>query len=86
MSRHWSSDPYFTDALDRYTTARDSDQKTIELDISLIESIIFNGDGPAYRLMEAMNNLQETEGDEGHRGAPRILLAVLQHLKELSEK
>ncbi|GBR59483.1 hypothetical protein AA18889_2124 [Acetobacter senegalensis DSM 18889] len=86
MSRHWSSDPYFVDALDKYTALRNAGQKTLELDLDAIEEVISNRDGPAYRLFDAMVNIKETEGDEGYRGAPRILLAILEHLGEISKQ
>lgn len=84
MSKDWSSDPYFVDALNKYATLRKAGLKTVELDLDAIESVISNGDGPAYRLFDAMIKIQETEGDEGYRGVPRVLLAVIQHLSELS--
>lgn len=33
-----------------------------------------------------MVNIKKTEGDEGYRGAPRILLAILEHLGEISKQ
>ncbi|KXV68125.1 hypothetical protein AD952_14700 [Acetobacter cerevisiae] len=53
---------------------------------SSIPPVISNRDGPAYRLFDAMVNIKETEGDEGYRGAPRILLAILEHLGEISKQ
>ncbi|MFT8670913.1 MAG: hypothetical protein ABF802_06160 [Acetobacter orientalis] len=86
MTKHWSSDPYFVEALDKYTTMRENGRKTLELDLEAIEDVISNGDGPAYRLLDAMVGIQETEGYEGCRGAPRVLLATLERLSEISKK
>jgi len=44
------------------------------------------GDSPAYRLMEAMVSVKEHEGWEGYRGAPRLVLALLERLDEISKK
>jgi hypothetical protein len=80
---YWANDPYWTEALGRFTTKRDAGQRSIILDIEAIERVLFNGDGPAYRLMEGMASVQELEAWEGQRGAPRLVLALLQHLSEL---
>lgn len=82
-SYHWGDDPYWVDALDRFVAMRDAGAKTITLDIEAVEEAIFNGDGPAHRLLYAMASVLEHEGWDGHRGAPRLTLALLQILKEL---
>ncbi len=84
-ARHWSEDPYWTDALDRYYKLRESGRARIELDLDAIEEIIVNGDGPAYRLMTAMQSVAELEGMDGYRGAPRLILALLGRLQEISQ-
>jgi hypothetical protein len=76
-SRHWSEDPFWTEALDEYRRLRESGQTRIELNLEAVEECIFRGDGPAYRLMEGMCSVQEHEGMEGCRGAPRLVLALL---------
>jgi len=80
---HWASDPWFTEALDRFIEERDKGRTTLTLDLEAIEDSIFNGDGAAYRLMEAMASVIREEGHDGCRGAPRVLLATLQRLSEL---
>ena len=55
------------------------------IDIKKLSSVIFDGDGPAYKLMDAMVSVKEREGMDGFRGAPRILLALLVRLEELSK-
>lgn len=79
---HWSSDPYWTDALKAFTELRRSGQSHLTLDLEAIESILFNGGGPAYKLIEAMCSVKEHEGSEGYRGAPRLVLALLAVLNE----
>jgi|GEM_PF-1433922 len=82
---HWAEDRYWTDALKRYHAARERGETSIALDLVAIEKVAFHGDGPAYRLMEAMGTVLEREGWDGHRGAPRLMFATLMHLAELSE-
>lgn len=82
---HWSEDRYWTDAADGYSTLRKGGGNTVTLDLDAIEQVIYNGDGPAYRLMEAMASVLEEESDDGFRGAPRLVLALLLRLKEISE-
>jgi hypothetical protein len=82
-SYHWSDDPYWTEALDGFCADRDAGATTITLDIKAIEEVIFNGNGPAYRLMDAMASVLEHEGMDGCRGAPRLTLALLHILKNL---
>jgi hypothetical protein len=38
----------------------------ITLDLDTIERALFEADGPAYRLMEAMVSVKEREGWEGY--------------------
>jgi hypothetical protein len=47
--------------------------------------VVYDDDGPAYKLMDAMVSVKEQDGMEGFRGAPRVLLALLLRLEELSE-
>jgi len=43
------------------------------------------GDSPAYRLMEAMVSVKEHEGMDNYRGAPRLVLALLERLDVISK-
>lgn len=79
---HWSEDPYWQEASEIWQRISQSQQKTVEIDLEALQEVVFNGTGPAYRLMEAMVNIHETEGMEGFRGAPRVLLALLAKLSE----
>lgn len=79
---HWSENHYWTDALDRYYQLRATGQKQIAIDLDEVERTIFDGDGPAYRLLTAMQSVAEHEGQDGLRGAPRLVLALLAALKE----
>lgn len=83
--KHWSEDSYWTDALKEYYKFREGDERELKLDLEAIEEVIFNGNGPAYKAMEAMVSVWQQEGYEGHRGAPRILLALLMRLGEISK-
>jgi hypothetical protein len=81
--RHWADDPYWTEALDRYARQRPRRRK-LTIDIQQMEAVIYRGDiSPAYRMMDAMCSVREQEGDEGYRGAPRLVLALLQLLSEI---
>lgn len=82
---HWSEDTIWTDALDRYHSLRQNGQKSITIDLQLLEEKIYSGDSPAYKMVEAMCSVQEHEGWDGHRGAPRLILALLTLLHEQSE-
>jgi len=80
---YWAKDPYWTEALAAFMHARQSGAKTITLDVEAILASVFQGDGPAYRLLHAMASVKTHEGLDGHRGAPRLVLALLQRLQEL---
>ena len=83
---HWSEEPYWTEALDKYSKLENKgEKKRFIIDIKKLSSVIFDGDGPAYKLMDAMVSVKEREGMDGFRGAPRILLALLVRLEELSK-
>lgn len=84
-SRHWAEDSYWTEALDRFFKAKEAGQRVITLDLDAIEEAIFTGDGPAYRLVAAMASVKEHEGWDGMRGAPRLVLALLQILTEVGQ-
>ena len=84
--RHWSNDPYWADALNKFVELRDKRGKTkFELDLAAIENASYAGEGPAYKLMDAMVSVKEQEGEDGYRGAPRVLLALLVRLEEISK-
>lgn len=82
MTRHWSKDPYWTEAADRFYALREAGVKQLVIDLDAIDETLYNGDGPAYRALEAMLSVHEHEGMDGFRGAPRIVLALLQILSE----
>ena len=79
---HWASDQYWIRALDAYHELRNDGQDSIHIDLRTLEESLFNGDGPAYKLMDAMCSVKELEGHEGFRGAPRLVLALLSILNE----
>ena len=82
--RHWSKDKYWTEALEQFQRLQEDDQTQITLDITAILRVAFNGDGPAYKLMDAMVSVYEHEGMDSFKGAPRVMLALLVRLQELS--
>lgn len=82
MTRHWSEDPYWTEAANRFYELREEGTKQLVIDLDAIDETLYDGDGPAYRALEAMLSVHEHEGMDGFRGAPRIVLALLQILSE----
>lgn len=84
MTQHWSEDDFWVGALSRYAAAREAGMNQVTIDVDRLEDVVYDGDGPAYRLLEAMLSVQEHEGWDGCRGAPRVLLALLQVLGEMS--
>ncbi len=83
-AKHWSEDVYWIDALDRLHQLQDKGQTELILDLTRIDEVAFREDGPAYKLMDAMCSVRDHEGMDGFRGAPRIMLALLVRLEELS--
>src|SRR5260221_12396788 len=81
---HWSNDPYWTEALDKYDEVKAKGKKQFVIDLNKLVEVAYNGSGPAYKLMDAMVSVKEQEGQDGYRGAPRLLLAMLVRLEELS--
>jgi hypothetical protein len=76
-TRHGADDPYWVEASVR--------RRRITLDLDAIEGTLFGGDSPAYRLMEAMIPVKEHEGMDNYRGAPRLVLALLERLDVISK-
>ena len=76
----WADDPYWTDALERYSTLREMGNDRIILDLKAIERALQEPHSPAHQLMEAMTSVKEHEAADGFRGAPRLVLALLMHL------
>jgi len=79
--RHWSDDPYWTDALERFYALHNA-QETVTLDLASLESTVFDESGPAYSLMSAMCSVKCHEGHDGFRGAPRLTLGLIALLAE----
>lgn len=82
MTRHWSEDPYWTEAADRFYNLREKGAKQLVIDLDSLDKNLYDGDSPAYRALEAMLSVHEYEGMDAYRGAPRIVLALLQILSE----
>lgn len=68
MTRHWSEDPYWTEAADRLYELREEGTKQLVIDLDAIDETLYDGDGPAYRALEAMLSVHEHEGMDGFRG------------------
>lgn len=81
----WGDDPYWLEALEQIQQAREDGGRIVNIDLAKIEEQLYNGDGPAYRLLNAMQSVIEHEACDGFRGAPRLVLAMLWRLQELSE-
>lgn len=81
---HWSSDPYWTEALAAWRRLRDRGVRFVTLDLEALEAVMFRGDGPAYRLLQAMLSVEREEGYDGFKGAPRVLLAAIMRMAEVS--
>lgn len=82
---HWSEDPYWVGAAERFYKHREDGARQLVIDLDAINDTLYNGDGPAYRLLEAMLSVHQHEGMDGFRGAPRLVLALLQILSELGQ-
>ena len=82
---NWSEDAVLTDALARFGARIDAGERELTLDLESIQRSIFDGDGPAYRVMFAMASVMRDEGMDGYRGAPRVAMAFLQLLSECRE-
>lgn len=63
-------------------TAAESDElpESVILNLARVRAYLHGPDTPAYRLMHDMNRVLTEEGMEGHRGAPRALLAFVEEL------
>lgn len=85
LSEHWAGQGYWTDALDAISEAVQDGGRTVTIDVKRIERALSDGDGPAYRLLDAMKSVAEHEGLDGYKGAPRLVLALLWKLQEISE-
>lgn len=85
LSEHWGQQRYWTDALNAISEAMQDGGKIIKIDVKEIESYLYDGDGPAYKLLDAMKSVAEHESWDGHKGAPRLVLALLWKLQEMSE-
>jgi hypothetical protein len=81
---HWADDPYWTDALAACEQQRAKGVRFVTIDFDALDRVIYNGEGPAYKLMNAMIGVKHHEWWEGHKGAPRVLLASLMRLAEAS--
>jgi hypothetical protein len=82
ITPHWSSDPFWIDALEKYQSLREGGLTAINIDLELLEEGISSHDSPAFKLVDAMCSVREHEGWDGHKGAPRLVLALLVLLRE----
>jgi len=51
---YWANDHYWTEALDKYCELKDKGKKKFVIDLEKLSEVVYDGDGPAYKLMEAM--------------------------------
>lgn len=82
---HWSEDRFWTDALDVYVEQRSAGRRRLCLDLDRLDAYLVQGDSAAHQLVDAMCSVREHEGSEGHRGAPRLVMALLVHLAQSAE-
>lgn len=82
---HWSEERYWLEGQDKYQRWVEAGQRGILLDLPAIQEQIYDGGGPAYKLMNAMLSVEHHEGMEGFKGAPRLVLALLAQLAELGD-
>lgn len=59
---------------------RDELPEPIAIDLAKVRAFVHGPDTPAYRIMHEMNRVLAEEGLDGHRGAPRALLAFVEEL------
>ncbi|WP_234419507.1 hypothetical protein [Lelliottia sp. WB101] len=85
-SEWWGRQPYWTDALHEMSQAMQDGGRLVTIDVKKISDQLFMENGPAYKLLSAMNSVSEHEGYEGFKGAPRLVLALLWKLQEMSEQ
>ncbi|WP_039031308.1 hypothetical protein [Leclercia adecarboxylata] len=85
-SEWWGRQPYWTDALHEMSQAMQDGGRLVNIDVKKIEDQLFMENGPAYKLLKAMNSVSEHEGYDGFKGAPRLVLALLWKLQEMSEQ
>ncbi|BEU85286.1 hypothetical protein DAECLI1_35950 [Escherichia coli] len=82
----WGRQPYWTDALHEISQVMQDGGRLVTIDVKRIGDQLFDVNGPAYRLLDAMSSVSEHEGYEGYKGAPRLVLALLWKLQEISEQ
>ena len=82
----WGEDSYWSEALDNIEKLLQGDNSLVIIDLAKIDAVMFNAEGPAYRLLEAMKSVLEHESYDGYRGAPRLIYALLRQLRQISEK
>lgn len=75
----WYHDPFWIDAQKKADTFQVIGHRQLVIDLDAIEKIVYRGDGPAYKMMETMHAIKESQ-EEGYRSAPRVLLALLAQL------
>jgi hypothetical protein len=85
--KYWVEETYWSDALEQFNQLEQTGcKKQFNIDIKKLLEVIYDDTGPAYKLMEAMVSVHEREREDDYRGAPRVLLALLVRLEELSKK
>lgn len=86
VSKHWSEDQYWRDAERRFSDLRRDGLSKLVLDLDAIEEEIFSEGSPAYRAMDALVSVSQSEGLDGHKGAPRLVLALSLLLSEMDKR
>lgn len=85
-SAWWGGQRYWVESLESISKALEDGGRTVTIDLKKIEHCLFEGDSPAYKLLDAMKSVIEHEGYDGYKGAPRLVMALLWRLQELSNR
>lgn len=75
----------FYTQLDNIEKLRREGNSVVTIDLTKIDDAMFNAEGPAYRLLEAMKLVLEHESYDGYRGAPRLIYVLLWELKQIND-
>lgn len=77
---YWAEDRFWIEALDGFAAARNREgRRQVTLDLDQIEARLFETD-LAFRLMDARCSVRALEGQDGCRGAPPLVIALLNPL------
>ena len=85
VTRHWSQDPFWREAYERYVALYARGTREVRIDLDYAARQLSATDGVGYRLMQALDSVREHEADDGYKGVPRLLQALLATLSRPEE-